>query len=230
LAIQVLLPEYPTDLVCKVVTACGGDADAALEKLLADAGRSTSAPTRPAPHHDTAKAAAPSVLDEDEELQLALAASLEASSASTIPASTRLESTFPVASAHVAESVLERTPGSSSSSAAAAPHASSVSQASDQSGATEDIEASGWTVVDAEDNVQKPKINGKCEPKPDAPSWLPLARSGGKDMSSLKATFHDVQTDRLKAALGAPPAAVAVAATSQDMHGAGKGNGRKGGS
>jgi len=86
----------------------------------------------------------------------------------------------------------------------------------------DEAETKEWTVVD----MRPPPDPGKFAQNLDAPVWQPLLRTGGKDPSSDKATYYDVQTDRLKAALAAVPKPAVISASSQDMHGAGKGEGK----
>lgn len=217
-AIQVLLPQHPQQLICRVVTECGGDADIALEKLLATAEKAAcEAPSAPA---------APPLVETPVEAK---------------PVRPSAPAELPLEQAHVpkpspVEEPAMSAPSSSSSSWTPVPEASSSQAHAEQSSAApqeeveDDVEPGGWTVVDAvHDRKPEPPLQAKLEPKPDAPSWLPLLRSGGKDPSSSKPTFYDVQTDRLKAALGAVHTAPAVGATANDLHGAGKGSGRKGG-
>mmetsp|Transcript_135686 Transcript_135686/g.377955 ORF Transcript_135686/g.377955 Transcript_135686/m.377955 type:complete len:260 (-) Transcript_135686:278-1057(-) len=66
--------------------------------------------------------------------------------------------------------------------------------------------------------------------KPQPPPWLPMltvAASGG--VPGAKKSLYDLQTDRLKAALGPSPAAKSMVGPSQDFH-KGGGRGRVGGS
>lgn len=97
----------------------------------------------------------------------------------------------------------------------------------DEVEANTDIETSGWTVVEAE-----PTQRATCDfvTNSEAPPWLPMLRTGGKDTSSAKPTFYDLQTQRLKAALGSRPQISSTSFASKDLHGVGKGSGRKGGS
>lgn len=74
-----------------------------------------------------------------------------------------------------------------------------------------------WTVVDSR---AKPIATPAPAVNTDAPTWLPLMQTGGKDTSSSLPTYYDLQTQRMKAALGPAPAA-AAGPSSRDLHGQG---------
>lgn len=126
---------------------------------------------------------------------------------------------------------------SSSSSSAPAPASSSSSTTASSSATASSSNArkttpshpvakpspeAEWTIIEAPKEATTSSFTRNLE----APAWQPLLRSGGKDLSSEKKTFFDIQTERLKAALATMPAPPVVPASSKDMHGAGKGSGK----
>jgi len=77
-----------------------------------------------------------------------------------------------------------------------------------------------WHVIDT-----VPRAAPVAAPDPDAPAWLPLVRTGGKDVSAPGSTFYDLQSERLKAALGKPPTVVSSLSATQELHSRGGGKG-----
>jgi len=108
-------------------------------------------------------------------------------------------------------------------SAAAASSSSSSGQPLSGAKIAVEAEPSGWTVVVAEPKSAPEPSSFKQNAE--APSWQPLLRSGGKDMSvPTERTFYDRQTDRMKAALATKAPVEMVGPSAKDMHGMGGGN------
>jgi len=236
----VLLPGvFSKELIQRVVRENGGDSDAALDVLLGPSSvlmEKVVEPPSVAPIAEVPKKApseASWLMDED--LAAAIAMSLEQQQPPALEV--LMEKVVePPSVAPIAE-VPKKAPSEENSHMdedLAAAIAKSLEQQQppaleasiEEMETNEDIETSGWTVVDSEPK----QATSNFVTDPEAPSWLPMLRTGGKDTSSAKLTFYDLQTQRLQAALNATPQGDSTSFTPKDLHGAGKGSGKsKGG-
>jgi len=240
MAIQVLLPELPYDVVRRALEDHGCDCDTALEALLSGgeepkaAEESHQAVLRGGEQPETA--AEFDQASEDAEMAAAIAAVAAAEEEEAKLASQSLRSATAdepkVKASEASEDAEMASEDAEMSAAIAAVAAAEEEEATSASRSLESAATDEPRVKEvaalSPAKEQQPSLPEE-PPKPSVPNWLPLLQPKGPSLfgaAQPKKSLYDVQTDRLKAALGKPPSAkVMVVPSNHDTDVKGKGRG-----